>query len=61
MKKLNIGIDAHALTNVIGLAFDDMETPILYGKVSADLNCSVDAIRRILKKYNLKKESAELV
>lgn len=60
MKKLNIGIDAHALTNVIGLAFDDMEDPVLYGKVSADLNCTVDAIRRILKKYDLKKEDVKI-
>ena len=56
MKKLNIGIDAHKESNVIGLAFDDMDKPILHGKVSADLNCSVDMIRKILKKYGLNKE-----
>lgn len=56
MKKLSIGIDAHKATNVIGLAFDDMTEPQLYGKVSADLNRTVDAIRKILKKYELKKE-----
>ena len=56
MKKLSIGIDAHKVSNVIGLAFNDMDEPILYGKVSADLNRTVDAIRKILKKYDLKKE-----
>ena len=56
MKRLSIGIDAHKVTNVIGLAFNDMKEPQLYGKVSADLNRTVDAIRKILKKYELKKE-----
>ena len=60
MKKLNIGIDAHKESNVIGLAFDDMETPILYGKVSADLNRTEDALRRILKKYDLNKEDVKI-
>jgi len=55
MKKLSIGIDAHKVSNVIGLAFDDMGTPVLYGKVSADLNRTVEMIRKILKKYDLKK------
>lgn len=56
MKKLSIGIDAHKVSNVIGLAFNDMKEPIIYGKVSADLNPTVDAVRRLLKKYDLKKE-----
>ncbi len=56
MKKLNIGIDVHALTNVIGLAFDDMKESVIFGKISSDLNRTVDAIRRIQKKYELKKE-----
>jgi len=38
MKKLNIDIDAHALTNEIGLAFNNMGSSILYGKASVDLN-----------------------
>ena len=33
MKRLSIGIDAHKVTNVIGLAFNDMKEPQLYGKV----------------------------
>ena len=56
MKKLSIGIDCHARINVIGLAFDDMKPPVFHGKASADLNRTVDAIRKILKKYVLKKE-----
>lgn len=60
MKKLSIGIDAHKVLNVIGLAFDDMGKPVLYGKVSADLNRTVEAIRKILKKYELQKEDVKI-
>lgn len=60
MKKLSIGIDAHKATNVIGLAFDDMEKPKLHGKVSADLNRTVDTIRAVLKKYELQKEDVQI-
>jgi transposase len=56
VKKLNIGIDAHKVSNVIGLAFNDMGSPILHGSVSADLNCTVDTIRKILKKYEMEKQ-----
>ena len=38
MKQLYIGIDAHKDSNVIGLAFQGEEKPVLYGKVSSDLN-----------------------
>jgi hypothetical protein len=48
--KLNIGIDLHKETNVIGLALKDMSPAIFHGKASADLNRTVDAIRNILKK-----------
>ncbi|QBG48851.1 hypothetical protein EGM51_16130 [Verrucomicrobia bacterium S94] len=41
--------------NVIGLAFHDMKPAVLYGKVSAYLNRTVEAVRKILKKYDLKK------
>lgn len=60
MKKLSIGIDAHKETNVFGLAFNDMKPSLLHGKASADLNSTVDAIRRILKKYDLKKEDVKI-
>ena len=56
MKKCNVGIDAHKELNVLALAFKDMKPPTLYGKVSADLNRTVDALRAIQKKYDLNKE-----
>ena len=60
MKKLNIGIDVHKAINVIALAFKDMKKPTLYGKVSTDLNRTVDAIRRIQKQYELSKEEIQI-
>jgi transposase len=60
VKKLSISLDAHKVSNVIGLAFNDMKEPIIYGKVSADLNRTVDAIRKILKKYDLNKEDVKI-
>lgn len=60
MKKCTVGIDAHKESNVIGLAFDDMKPAIIYGKISADLNRTVDAIRKIRKKYDLTKEDLHI-
>ncbi len=60
MKKLNIGIDVHKETNVIGLALNDMSPSTLYGKVSADLNRTVDAIRKIKKQHGLEKDEMEI-
>jgi transposase len=60
MKKLSIGIDAHKETNVIGLALNDMSPATLYGKVSADLNRTVDAIRKIKKQHGLEKDEIEI-
>lgn len=60
MKKLSIGIDAHKESNVIGLAFNDMSPAIFHGKASADLNRTVDAIRNILKKYELEKHDVQI-
>lgn len=56
MRKLSIGIDAHKASNVVALAFDDMKDPTIHGKVSADLNRTVDMLRGILKKHGLGKE-----
>jgi transposase len=56
VKKLSIGMDAHKVTNVIGLAFVDMSKPILYKSVSADLRKTVDTIRHIQKLYDVEKE-----
>ena len=49
MKKCTVGIDAHKESNVIGIAFKDMTPAIVNGKVSADLNRTVDALRKIQK------------
>jgi hypothetical protein len=50
MKKCTVGIDAHKDSNVLALAFRDMKPSILHGKVSTDLNRTVDAIRKIQPK-----------
>ena len=55
MKKCTVGIDAHKDSNVIGISFKDMKPATIHGKVSADLNRTVDAIRKIRKKYELEK------
>ena len=47
MKKCTVGINAHKASNVIGLAFEDMKAPVIFGKVSTDLNKAVDSIRKI--------------
>lgn len=60
MKKCTVGIDAHKETNVLALAFNDMQPSTVYGKISTDLNRTVDAIRKIQKKYDLKKEDLQI-
>ena len=60
MKKLYIGIDAHKNTNSIALAFNDMKTPEFYGKISADLDRTLTALRKILKKYELEKSEVKI-
>ena len=47
MKKCTVGIDAHKASNVLALTFEDMKAPVIFGKVSADLNKTVDSIRKI--------------
>lgn len=56
MKKVYIGIDAHKESNVVSLAFAGVEEPVLYGKVSADLNRFLTALRKIKKQYGLEKD-----
>ena len=56
MKKVYIGIDAHKESNVLASAFDGRDKPELVGTVSADLNRTVDALRKFMKKQDLKKE-----
>lgn len=60
MRKLYIGIDAHKNLNVVGLAFKGEEKPVLYGKVSADLNRFLDALRKIKKQHGLEKDEIQL-
>ena len=38
MKKCTVGIDAHKESNVLALAFNDMQPSTVYGKISTDLN-----------------------
>jgi len=56
MTKVYIGIDAHKESNLLGSAFEGREDPQVIGKVSADLNRSVDALRKFQKKHGLAKE-----
>ena len=56
MKEVYIGIDAHKDSNTLAYAFAGRDEPRLVGKVSADLNRTLDALRRFQKKHDLAKE-----
>jgi transposase len=60
MKKVYIGIDAHKESNLLASAFDGREEPQIIGKVSADLNRTVDALRNFQHKHNLEKEQLRI-
>jgi len=60
MKKVYIGIDAHKESNLLASAFDGREEPKIIGKVSADLNRSVDALRKFQKKHELEKKQLHI-
>ena len=60
MTKLYISIDTHKEKNVIGFAFAGNAEPEIYGKVSADLGRFIVALRKLLKKYDLKKEDVSI-
>jgi len=60
MTKLYIGLDTHKENIVIGLAFEGKAEPEVYGKVPADLNRFITALRKLLKKYDLKKEDVSI-
>lgn len=60
INKVYIGIDAHKATNLLAYAFEGHEPPDLIGRVSTDLNRTLDAIRRFMKKHNLKKEQLQI-
>lgn len=60
MKKVYIGIDSHKESNLLGSAFEGREEPQVIGKVSADLNRTVDALRAFQKKHELAKEQLHI-
>ncbi len=60
MTKLYIGLDTHKENIVIGIAFEGKAEPEIYGKVSADLGRFIIALRKLLKKYDLKKEDVSI-
>lgn len=60
MKKLYIGLDTHKENIVIGIAFAGSKAPEVYGKVSADLGRFIAALRKLLKKYDLKKQDVSI-
>ena len=60
MKKAYIGIDTHKDTNVLGFAFEGRGKAELIGRVSADLNRTLDAIRKFMKKHKLEKEQLHI-
>ena len=60
MKKVYIGIDAHKESNLLAHAFEGRDDAQLIGKVSADLNRTVDALRKFQKKHDLEKEQLHI-
>lgn len=60
MTKVYIGIDTHKDSNKLAYAADGREPAKLIGSVSADLNRTVDAMRKFQKKHDLKKEQLHI-
>ena len=60
MKEVYIGTDAHKDSNLIGLAFAGGGKPELYGKAPGDIPGFIRVLRRILKKYDLRKQDVAL-
>ena len=56
MKKVYIGTDTHKESNSLGLAFAGTEAPKYHGKVSADLDRFLVAVRDLQKRYGLEKD-----
>ena len=50
MKKVYMGIDTHKDSNVLEFAFEGRGKAELIGRVSADLNRTLDAIRKFMPK-----------
>ncbi len=60
MEKVYVGIDSHKETNLLARAFEGRDKPENIGRVSADLNRTVDAIRAFMKKHGLAKEQLHI-
>ena len=60
MTKVYIGIDAHKESNLLAHAFAGRDEPRLIGKVSADLNRTLDALRPFQKKHDLTREQLHI-
>ena len=60
MKEVYIGIDTHKDTNKFAYAFSGRDPAKLIGSVSADLNRTLDALRRFQKKHSLAKEQLHI-
>ncbi len=60
MNEVYIGIDTHKESNVLASAFDGRDEPRLIGKVSADLNRTLDALRKFQKKHDLTKDQVHI-
>ena len=55
-----IGIDVHKESNLVGYAFVGREKAAVIGKVSADLNRTVAALRKFQKDRDLEKEQLHI-
>ena len=60
MAQAYIGLDVHKTTISISIAFIGNDAPVTYGKCSADVNCFLRALRRLMKKYSLEKKDIRL-
>lgn len=60
MNEVYIGIDTHKESNVLASAFAGRDEPKLIGKVSADLNRTLDALRKFQRKHSLTKEQLHI-
>ena len=59
MIKAYIGLDVHKAQTAIGMAIKE-DAPFAHGKCSSDIRVFMKALRKALKKYDLKKEEVKL-
>jgi len=60
MRKLYIGLDAHKASNVVAVAFEGRKEVELYGNLPSDLKAFIAGLRRLMKKYEVKREDLAL-